>query len=189
MSYIVINRKPVYISEYTYRELSEEVLKDESPQYRVRSCIANSKESIEKGNRIFKFLKTKYKKDRTFFNNTYNCFDFKEKEIKSNIFDLLYDYGHYYKNMKFIDFRTLDEKLKSDLNGDCYDTPLGNTFVLECKVGKINILSILGIKQRKRVLVKIKVDNIIQISGTFENFIINYKDGYKIKFNKKNIVW
>jgi hypothetical protein len=130
MPYYIINREPVFLSWQRYKVLEQEATKGKDPTWIVSSTIAGHKESEEKSELMFNVLDQKFREDPQGFHSKWVAFDLTGEEASKNVWNLLYDYCHFYGYASLSDFRDFTEKLLADYEGEAYTYPMGRVFAL-----------------------------------------------------------
>jgi len=117
MTFVVINRKPAYISLDKYSQMRNEYFDN---------IEAWGTLNIDLNEAIKLILKKSYKHSPGFFLDEYFWFDFRGEEARNNAWTILHDYSRYKAYCLLLDIRTDDERLRDEPQYPCY--PMGKTF-------------------------------------------------------------
>lgn len=184
MSYVIINKIPIYLSVQRFKELENEVTKDKDPIWITSSTIQGHKESIEKSELIYEFLNQKFIEDSERFLKDWLQFDFEGEEASLNVWDLLYDHCVYYGNSFLQDHRDFQEKLSSDYEGESLIYPMGKNFTLNYRIKDTKRLWLFQRKISYRLIqIVITTNKVYHIVGTLSNFKI-YTKSFNLTCNE-----
>lgn len=128
MPYYIIDKQPVFLPESRERELRLEALKGKSATNVVLSEIAGTKEGAEADELIYQALKAKYAEDPDQFHEDWVHFDLVGRDASDNVWDLLYDYCHYYGCGYLSDLRDFSQQLMDQYFSDPLRYPMGKVF-------------------------------------------------------------
>ena len=177
MSYFIINKQPVFLSWSRYKQIREEALKGKDAIYKISSTIAGHKETKETQKLMYEVLKAKYDKDPKQFYSEWVKFDIVGDDASRNVWDLLYDYCHYYGYAYLSDLRDFTQKLADDYEGDSYAYPMGQLFALIHLVKPTRRWWKYTHKMTGRIVKLIIIsENVHRLVGDLTNFTIFTKD-------------
>lgn len=130
MSYYIVNKQPVFLSYARHKDLEHIISKDKNSLWEISSKITGHKENKEKQKLMFNTLNKKYLDNPDKFKSEWIEFDLKGKEASENVWDLLYNYCHFYGHAFLSDSRDFSEKLIADYEGELYSYPMGKVFAI-----------------------------------------------------------
>lgn len=187
MSYIKIDDLNVYISAKAHKILIGEILKDETPEVRIASIIANTKESQRFWSRLIDYLRAERSKDHKQFYEKRVKFRFTGEDAKDNLWDLFYDYCYLTGNGFLTDNRDFTERFTADYEGEALRYPMGKVFDLEFPIKNNYESGILGVLKKRSPSsfeVRINVECVKLIEGTLDSFYAVFQSSV-INFNTK----
>jgi len=171
MPYYIINKQPVFLTTRNYKILENIVSKDKDIRWQGPS-IQGTQICKEKSRLMFKELSQQYKLNPYKFQKQWIEFDLEMEEAEGNIWDLLYDYGCYYRNSFLTDKRDFTERLISDYEHESLLFPMGKNFYFCILMStKSNFLNYL-LSKKSFFQLEINVESIKKISGTLNNFTV-----------------
>lgn len=179
MPYYIINNQPVFLSWEHSRKLNEIVSNDKGSVWRIASQIHGHKESEEKSKLVYEELNKIYFRDPDNFKTEWIEFDLKGKKASENIWDLLYDYCHFFGFAFLTDLRDYPEKFTADYKGELYSYPMGRVFALNHFMKSAKMWWKFNNKNIGRtVRVIIDINKVNRLQGSLSEFIVttnNYK--------------
>lgn len=177
MSYLIINKYPVFLSSNKYSEIEDEVCTDKDPRWRISSTIQGHIEAKEKHKLIYQSLKQKYDFNPSKFIVEWVKFDFKEEEARENVWDLIYDYSSLYGFSFLEDMRGSTDKFLEDYLGLSMIYPMGKTFVLafSAKQSPIRLKKFFS-KNISLIRLAINIECVKRIIGELSDFIIDHNN-------------
>lgn len=183
LAYVVIDKKPVYISQKIDAEIRKKFSDTHGAKASVMSIIANTKENKELKKETYKILERQYKDDPQSFVSDYVHFELLDKDAINNVWDLLYDYCHYLGYAFLTDIRSFTSKLKNDYEGDSYTFPMGKIFALDHFVKSYCWWwRFMSKKKGRTVRLIISADYVTRIVGTLDNFLL-YTNNFVVRCN------
>lgn len=165
MAYVIIQRKPVFLHATQYETLRDKALAQQTPEFRIDSTIAGSREQRKAGSLMCEFLKAQYEENPSRFEAEWAEFDLKGRDASANVWDLLYDYGCSYGSSYVCDLRSQDQRLVSEWLGDCLAFPMGKVFAFNHDVKSRGFLNGFLLRRNRTATVVIDTDRVSRLRG------------------------
>lgn len=185
MPYYLVSNDVVFIHRNLYSQMFEEITKNMGAVSKMKVGTRGTKESIEVDKKIYEFLVKIKQKSNSDFEKNYVNFDLKEDDARLNVWDLLYDYCHYYDRGSLIDIRDFVDKLKDDYKGFGSLYPMGEVFHLRLSIEKYKWWHFKKTKQY--ISFVIDINKVSRIVGCLRHFYI-YTDNFVVCCDKDEII-
>lgn len=177
MPYFIIGGQPVFLSLQRIGQISDEALKDWSPEERVRAFIGGSKKAMEAERLMYEVLKTKHDSDPGRFYAEWVRFNITGNEAPPNTWSLLHDYCCYYGSASLMDLRDTATRIIEDYMGDTYAYPMGKVFALSFFVPlRRRWWKFFRKTRRQEVRILIDTGEISGLVGDLTDFVVHGKN-------------
>jgi len=187
MSYYLVDQNPIFLTWAKYQQLLREAAKKLGVNT-ISARIQNTEADYKVDEYIANKLELLYEEDKSVFLKEWKTISLKGEEAQDNLWDLIYDYCYYYRNCYLKDIRSVEDKIADDYSNRSYRLPMGKTFLLVHEAKPQKWFDILSNKVGKQIEVKINMEEVVEISGTLENFTI-ITSRYNIDCNKNLRIW
>jgi hypothetical protein len=175
MPYFVIEKTPVFLTNEQCLDLRKETNhKELDEKFTINDCQP-----------IYDFLIRKCNENKEEFHKNWVYFKLEKTEAQNNIWDLLYDYSHYYKN-SFVDDTNDYTIMLEKLLPNEVKHPVGRTFWLFYQKKPFKWYNYIFHKKESDFdKILIDMDKVEKIHGKLSSFDVKFNNGSSIWFHKE----
>ena len=174
MSYFLVKKQPIFLSNKRYRDLVDEVSKGKDPRWITSSTIIGHLECREKLELMNQALLRKYEEDPKKFEANWLRFDMVGDDATQEVWDVLYSYCHLYGFTKLVDLRDSSSKIYEDFMGYSSIKPMGDMFALTHIISPVKWFWPIK-RNTNGICVIIKTAEVLRIEGELSSFKLHTK--------------